>query len=75
MNQPNMGRCKTCAWREQSDTPGQWWCGNTDRLGETTLAKFGRDNGTDDCLTCPYDGGPMEVGDNFGCVHHKEATP
>ena len=76
MNQPDMGRCKTCTWRKQRGRSSVWWCENHDKLGETTLAKYGRDDGADDCLTYPYDeGGGLEAGDNFGCVHHRKATP
>ncbi len=60
-------RCKTCGWWER-ESPTDGDCGNVVKIGEPMDSDGGPDS-----LTYSYDeGGGFMVGQDFGCVHHKE---
>jgi hypothetical protein len=65
-----METCKTCRWWGPLDEPlGECRC---PLIGESALSC---NPGRTDVLNYPYDeGGVIETGPDFGCVHHERAT-
>ena len=64
--------CKTCKWWGDEDNfNGDRSCSNTAFCEDDSNRGHDRAR-TDQCVYCYSEGGGMDTGPDFGCIHHKE---